>query len=142
MTYWSLMAPPLLTEAQLRVVADPARSHYQTLGISVSEAPDPGKLSEARRRMAVLAHPDRWPAASAALGSLVHNAMARVNVAYEVLSDQKARARYDKTVLRKYFDPCVFCGGAGTTKKQKGFRGIELSACAACQGIGHTRKEP
>lgn len=61
-------------------------SHYETLG--VDKAATPADIKAARRRKASEAHPDKG-------GS--DEAMQKVNHAYAVLSDPKARARYDDT---------------------------------------------
>lgn len=72
-----------------RPPADPARTHYQTLGV------EPGATAEEIRRayraLAKRHHPDTGPSGSSA-------AFAAVAAAYEVLSDPAARRAYDESL--------------------------------------------
>lgn len=62
-------------------------SHYQALGIQPTATPD--EIKRAYRKLAAKHHPDK------ATGD--HERMARITVAYEVLSDPERRANYDAT---------------------------------------------
>lgn len=112
-------------------------SHYQVLGLGPLLAADPDALRRARLGLAVICHPDRFTHEPEARQAQAHDAMARVNVAYAVLSDPKARRRYDLTTIAKDFRPCTACRGQGATRKQKGFTKVQLVACTACDGAGH-----
>jgi curved DNA-binding protein CbpA len=61
-------------------------THYETLG--VPKDADAAQIKAAFRKLASLHHPDR--------GDGDHEAMARVNEAYAVLSDPERRKRYDE----------------------------------------------
>lgn len=65
-----------------------AQDHYEVLQVHPSAHAD--VIHAAYRRLALLYHPDRNPSAEAA------RIMARINVAYEVLSDPQRRAEYDR----------------------------------------------
>jgi hypothetical protein len=68
--------------------------HYTILGISEDATFD--EIKAARRVLVFKHHPDRNPQDIAAANS----ATIKINLAYEVLSDDKARRRYDE--LRRY----------------------------------------
>jgi molecular chaperone DnaJ len=63
-------------------------THYQTLEISPSATP--AEIKSAYRRLAKALHPDRNTAPSS------HAAIARLNAAYEILSDPLSRRSYDQ----------------------------------------------
>ncbi len=65
-----------------------AQDHYAVLQVHPSAHPD--VIQAAYRRLALIYHPDKNPSAEAA------RMMARINVAYEVLSDPERRAEYDR----------------------------------------------
>jgi hypothetical protein len=65
-------------------------NHYRTLGISPSA--DEDEIKRAYRALAKMYHPDRVPAERR---DQARTEMARINVAYEVLSDPVRRAQYD-----------------------------------------------
>lgn len=128
---------PLLPTDLLASRLVPGLSHYQVLGLGPLLAADQDALRRAWLGWAVMCHPDRYTREPAVRQWQAHDAMARVNVAYEVLSDPKARRRYDLTTIAKDFRPCAACGGQGATRKQKGFTKVKLVACTACDGAGH-----
>ncbi len=73
--------------------------HYGTLGI----LPDAEEvvITAAYRALAQRYHPDRW---SGDEGE-AHRRMTAINAAYEVLSDKRLRAEYDKSRLAQEQDP-------------------------------------
>lgn len=92
---------------------------YTVLG--VPEGADEAQIKRAHRALARTLHPDR------AGGDAQE--MARVNTAYNLLSDPKRRALYDAThkVLK-----CSRCGGKGFVWRQKGFTRKEAVPCGLC----------
>jgi molecular chaperone DnaJ len=62
-------------------------THYQVLEVATAASPE--VIKAAYRRLAKALHPDRN-------GDVGHEAIARLNVAYEVLSDPLARRAYDQ----------------------------------------------
>lgn len=111
--------------AAARVMA--ARDHYATLGLPV--AATDRDLKEAHRVLCRLFHPDlcRFPDAA--------DLCAKVNVAYDVLSDHERRRRYDATC--RFIDrKCVVCAGRGSTWRQKGFARRVEQPCTTCGGHG------
>lgn len=85
-------------------------------------------LKELRRALARKFHPDVCPLPDA------HDLLAKINVAYDTLSDPKRRKDYirDSKVKRRV---CTTCVGAGRIKKQKGFKKVAVE-CPACDGTG------
>lgn len=69
--------------------ADPARTHYQTLGVPQDATAD--DIRRAFRALAKKHHPDTGPAGSSA-------AFAAIAEAYETLSDPTARRAYDESL--------------------------------------------
>ena len=67
-------------------------THYDTLHVDPGASPD--EVRTAYRRMAQKYHPDRNPGKDAAAAAV----MARINGAYEVLSDAGRRADYDSAL--------------------------------------------
>ena len=75
------------------------QDHYEVLQVHRTAHPD--VIQAAYRRLALLYHPDRNPSNEATA------MMARLNEAYEVLSDPKRRAKYDREqeLPREYASP-------------------------------------
>lgn len=61
---------------------------------------------------------------------------AAVNVAWDVLSDPKRRALYDKVRTAGAPAACSRCTGTGSITVQAGFRGKAVKVCPACLGSG------
>ena len=114
-----------IVAARKRVTS--ARNHYELLGVPPGATP--GQLTAARREMALACHPDRAKAADAS------DLMARINVAYGVLSDPAQRKTYD-LVHHTNTTACAKCAGTGETYKQRGFRLKVAQPCPACGGTG------
>ena len=115
------------TKAEIKRIA--AASSPQDV-LSVPLSPGEEQLKAAHRKLARLLHPDFNPGDPAAA-----DAMARVNVAYETLSDPQRRRNHEAVhnTLRK---ACAKCDGTGYTWKQKGFAGKVRQSCKACGGTG------
>jgi len=63
------------------------RDYYEVLGVSKTSSPD--EIKNQYRKLAKQYHPDRNKDSS-------EEKMAQINKAYEVLSDKKLKAEYDK----------------------------------------------
>lgn len=100
---------------------------YKVLGVPGKATPE--QIKAAHRSLASLLHPDRCPGD---LGAAA--AMAKVNVAYNTLSDPKKRKR-DALVHGRGPKTCTTCDGTGKVSKAKGFK-ITKKPCAACDGTG------
>lgn len=107
-------------------------THYEVLGVHRGHTAE--ELGKARRELALAFHPDRNPGQQ----DLAHQAMARVNLAHEVLSDKKREARY-LAELASTHKPCSACTGNGFLRKQRGFKAVELNICGSCGGSGLRR---
>ena len=85
-------------------------------------------LKELHRALARKFHPDLCSLPDA------HDLAAKINVAYDTLTDPKRRKDYirDSKVKRKV---CATCAGTGHVKKQKGFKKVAV-ACPSCDGTG------
>jgi DnaJ-class molecular chaperone len=71
-----------------------APDHYEVLGVARDATPD--SIKKAYRQKSALYHPDRAEAGvSASERAYMADTMARINAAYEVLSDPERRAAYD-----------------------------------------------
>lgn len=68
------------------------QDHYRVLQVDPSAEPE--VIDRAYRALAFKYHPDRSPGAGEATGAR----MRRINEAYAVLHDPKARARYNATL--------------------------------------------
>lgn len=66
-------------------------NHYKTLGVALHATPD--EVRTAYRRLAKTYHPDRYEGRGDSADT-----MARINQAYEVLSDPVARAQHDAAI--------------------------------------------
>jgi len=131
--------PDLVLLSQLN---DSRMSHYQVLGVGRARlADDPMALTLARRALASKVHPDRFAESGPSLQQAAHDAMARCNQAYEVLSDVKLRKRYDMTTIAKHYLQCAACKGEGSLKKQRGFVKTRLIVCEGCGGAGHFARD-
>lgn len=128
-------------QAELDRVLQPELSHYEVLRIAPGRVDDPVWLSRARKAVAMICHPDRWVNEPADLQQRASDAMARVNAAYDVLSDTKARKRYDMTAFAKAHKLCPKCKGFGSFKQQHGFNKIRFHDCVECAGSGVDNKE-
>jgi DnaJ-class molecular chaperone len=126
---------------ELDRVLEAGLSHYQVLEVSPWAADQALTLARARMEIAMKCHPDRWVGTTPELQVKAHDAMSRVNQAYTVLSDKKARTLYDLTTFRKNFSLCSVCKGRGVIVCQRGFKGKEELPCKACDSVGHFKLE-
>ena len=103
-----------------------ATDYYAVMGANLGTTGD--QLKELHRALARKFHPDLCSLPDA------HDLCAKVNVAYDTLSDPKRRKAYlrDSKVKRT---TCGTCGGCGHIKKQKGFKKVPVE-CPACGGTG------
>jgi DnaJ-class molecular chaperone len=122
----------MATKAEIKALERAAQSvreaadAFAVLGATTATSTE--ALKELHRALARKFHPDlcRLPDA--------HDLCARINVAYDTLSDPKRRKDYirDSKVKRKV---CATCAGTGHVKKQKGFKKVAV-ACPSCDGTG------
>lgn len=100
--------------------------HYFAL-LEVHAQSEVVAISSARAGLARVFHPDRNgdPKAS--------ELMAKINVAADVLMDDKLRTRYLASLSQA---PCTVCGGRGAKVKQVGFTKTETTICLVCRGSG------
>lgn len=85
-----------------------ARDYYEVLGVSRGSSPD--EIRKAHRKLVRTLHPDVNKGADAA------SKFAEVQEAYDILSDEQKRARYDQfghAGVRSGADPGAGTGGAG-----------------------------
>src|SRR6266404_866142 len=102
------------------------RDYYEVLGVSRTASAE--ELKRAYRKLALQFHPDRNPNDPQAEASFKE-----VNEAYEVLSDQSKRQRYDSF------------GHAGTVRRatQSIFGQIvNVATCPRCNGEGKVIEKP
>lgn len=97
------------------------RSPYAVLGVPVRA--ELSVIKAAHRRLAAALHPDRNPDGAAR--------MAEVNVAWDRLSNSDARRVTDLVMLSPDII-CTVCKGTGLVHKQRGFKAVFTSHCAAC----------
>lgn len=122
----------MASKAELKALERAAQSvreaadAYATLGATVATTNE--ALKELHRALARKFHPDVCPLPDA------HDLCAKVNVAYDTLSDPKRRKAYDRD-RKTYQKTCPTCGGSGHVKKQKGFKKVPVE-CPACGGTG------
>lgn len=122
----------MATKAEIKALERAAQSvreaadAFAVLGATTATSLE--ALKELRRALAAQVHPDRCRLPDA------HDLCARINVAYDTLSDPKRRKDYirDSKVKRKV---CATCAGTGHVKKQKGFKKVAV-ACPSCDGTG------
>lgn len=117
------------------------KTHYETLGVAPSAAPD--ELSAAFRALGVKYHPDKIALLPKRQGGKLLKdgvTFADITAAYAVLKDAKKRAEYDK-LLALTTQPCPKCRGAGKVQKTKGFTGAVKVTCPACNGTGKKQKQ-
>ncbi len=107
-------------------------THYEVLGVHAQSAK--AELDQVRRAWALKLHPDRHADHPAAT-----RMMARINAAYDVLTDPKRLARYRAELLSTH-EPCANCAGAGAARKQRGFKAVTYIICGHCHGVGMFRK--
>lgn len=103
-------------------------THYEVMGVCRSSSFE--QLKDSWRALSRVLHPDRNGGTPEA-----NERFAQVTAAYAVLSDIKARARYDAG-LTLITDECSICHGDGAVYKQKGFVGKVGTICAKCGGSG------
>jgi len=108
-------------------------TYYKLLGVHAQATLE--ELTAARRRIALAHHPDRNPSPESAV------LMAEANVAFDILSDEKAHKAY-RLGLRKTHVDCGVCHGNGVFRRQKGFTKTVISRCTACNGVGMVRRMP
>lgn len=117
----------MLNLKQLRKQIAGTKNHYETLGVSPRICADGLKMKH--RALVSLLHPDRCEAKDA------HDLCARVNVAYDVLSNPNKRRVYDLINKIVVTNPCILCKGSGTKAKQRRLvRTVDL--CEHCNGGG------
>ncbi|WP_422010062.1 DnaJ C-terminal domain-containing protein [Roseateles sp.] len=96
----------------MRFAAVRFEDYYQVLGLAADA--DAPAIKQAYRRLARLHHPDINPTTPA------HAAMARVNEAYEVLSDPQRRAAYDGVRRRQLKAGQLSDGQPGAAREMPG----------------------
>lgn len=101
---------------------------YAILGVAPGCSAEAARTSH--RSLARMLHPDRCSLPGAS------DAMARVNVAYETVTDPQRRKRHD-TIAGTAKRACTKCGGSGAVAKQKGFQAKVRVTCPYCHGTGH-----
>lgn len=99
-------------------------THYKLLGVHHGATKQ--DLDTARRKLALQHHPDHGGDGAA---------MAEINVAYDILVDQKKEKLYRATLAGTHCT-CKPCGGTGRVAKQKGFKARTITACTICHGAG------
>ena len=110
-------------------------THYELLGISPESVRlRIMELTAARRKVALVMHPDRDNSTEAA------EFMARANAAYDVLSDGVSTKLY-LAQLRSTHKECDSCKATGLKKKQAGFNKTYTVPCVLCKGFGYIKKE-
>lgn len=122
----------MASKAELKALERTAKSvreatdAFSVLGATVATTNE--ALKELHRALARKLHPDLCHLPDA------HDLCAKVNVAYDTLTDPKRRKAYlrDSKVKRT---TCGTCGGCGHIKKQKGFKKVSVE-CPACDGTG------
>ncbi len=113
--------------AKLRVQVLEAPTAYAVLGVPPGASAD--MIKGAHRALASAFHPDRCGLADAS------DLMARVNVAYETLTDPAKRRTHD-TIHHTAKRACPVCDGTGFTLKQRGFKAKVKVPCGPCGGSG------
>lgn len=122
----------MATKAEIKALERAAQSvreaadAFSVLGATTATTAE--ALKELHRALARKFHPDLCSLPDA------HDLCAKINVAYDTLSDPKRRKDYirDSKVKRKV---CATCAGTGHVKKQKGFKKVVV-ACPSCDGTG------
>jgi DnaJ-class molecular chaperone len=126
------MSLPPRSREQLLALPQNA-THFELLGISPHSAERMSLLTDARRAVAKLVHPDRDPSPEGA------ELMARANAAFDVLARIPLTKQY-LAALRSTHNQCVPCEGEGMRKRQVGFKNVIFVGCTACHGMGYFRK--
>ena len=113
-------------KATLQRVAGAAHAYAV---LNVPKGADLSVIKAAHRALAAQLHPDRNPDPRAI------DAMARVNTAWDELSNPERRRRLN-TLLHVAATVCNVCRGSGLVTQQKGFSAKLVVPCAACGGGG------
>ena len=85
--------PPLLQKAQIALKRSKSKDYYAVLG--VANDADARTIKSAYRKATLLWHPDK-AASKGVSREEAEKKMAAINEAYEVLSDEELRARFDR----------------------------------------------
>jgi DnaJ-class molecular chaperone len=104
------------------------QTFYEILGITRSTNPE--DLKQVWRLKSRLLHPDRNEGSFEATSKF-----AELSAAYAVLSDPKARLRYDNE-LALVSTECPYCEGQGVKWRSIGFTGKAATKCKMCNGVG------
>lgn len=108
--------------AQVRSATD----YYAVMGANLGTTSD--QLKVMHRTLMRKLHPDVCPLPDA------HDLSAKVNVAYDTLSDPKKRKAYNRDT-KADARTCPTCAGTGQIKKQKGIKKVAVE-CPDCGGTG------
>ena len=114
------------------------RDYYEVLGVEKNATPE--QIKKAYRKLAKKYHPDMNPGDDEAA-----NKFKEVNEAYEVLSDEDKKAKYDQFGFDG-LDPNFGAGGFGggiQTQQRTPFGVMQTQQeCPECGGDGHIIKNP
>lgn len=100
-------------------------NHYTVLGVAPGASLE--VIKAAHRTLARKHHPDLGGDAAEC---------ARVNIAWDVLSDPKRRRIYDVLLKATRAPACPTCKGTGSVSVQVGFKKRTTKVCPACLGVG------
>ena len=106
------------------------KTNYEILGITRSTSQE--DLKAAWKKLARECHPDRNGASEEATAKF-----ADLSAAYAVLSEPKARLKYDAG-LDLTSSKCEYCDGQGVKWRSIGFTGGAATKCSMCNGVGRT----
>lgn len=121
---WATKLPKEIEKAANQVRS--GNDHYATLGANLGTTS--AQLKVMHRTLMRKLHPDVCPLPDA------HDLSAKVNVAYDTLSDTKKRRDYNRD-NKVDARACGTCTGTGQIKKQKGIKKV-LVECPDCGGTG------
>lgn len=108
-----------------------ARHYFELLGVHKGSSVE--EVGEARRRLALLVHPDRLAAHRHPEDR--RNYMADINHAHDVLTTKARRTMY-LAELAAGRSKCPACSGGGCKRVQRGFKNVTFTACDVCGGAG------